>query len=51
MPVANRSQKRVSESLNLELPVMWVRGTELEFSETAANALNDRTISPASKNI
>lgn len=50
MPVANRSQKRASEPLNLELPVKWVRGTELEFSATAANAL-DRAISPASKNI
>lgn len=33
MPVVNRSQNRVSEPLNLESPVMWVRGTELEFSE------------------
>lgn len=49
MPVANRSQKRVSEPLNLELPVTWVRGTELAFSATAANALNYRAISPASK--
>lgn len=51
MPVINRNQKRVSEPLNLELPVTWVRGTELGFLATAANALNNRAISPASKNI